>query len=82
MFIGKSSGPQQKRWFAATEKRINETKNMLASLKAIKMTGASRRVSSSIEGLRLTEFDASKLFRNLIVAGVLSGEITCFEQVR
>ncbi|KAH6666235.1 putative ATP-binding cassette transporter, partial [Halenospora varia] len=72
IFIGKSSGPQQKRWFAATEKRINETKNMLASLKAIKMTGSSRRVSSSIEGLRLTEFDASKLFRNLMVAGVLS----------
>ncbi|KAF4633368.1 hypothetical protein G7Y89_g4751 [Cudoniella acicularis] len=49
------------KWLAATEKRINETKNMLASLKAIKMTGASKRVAATIEALRLSEFDASKL---------------------
>ncbi|KAF4626586.1 hypothetical protein G7Y89_g11569 [Cudoniella acicularis] len=47
---------------------INETKNVLASLKAIKMTGANERVTASIESLRKDEFDASKLFRTLIVA--------------
>ncbi|KAH8659368.1 putative ATP-binding cassette transporter [Tricladium varicosporioides] len=76
MSIGKLSGPQQKKWLEATEKRINETKNMLASLKAIKMTGANKRVSSTVKALRLTEFHESKLFRNLMVAGVLSAYAT------
>jgi hypothetical protein len=45
---------------------------MLASLKAIKMTGASNRAAEVIEASRLLEFDASNMFRTLMVGGVIS----------
>jgi len=47
---------------------------MLSSLKAIKMTGADKRAAAVIENLRLLEFAASRMFRRLGVAGLISCE--------
>lgn len=56
------------------EKRIQATKHMLSSLKAIKMTGADRKAAAMITKLRGMEFEASKMFRRLLVAGLFSCE--------
>lgn len=45
---------------------------MLASLKAIKMTGTNEKVAANLEALRDAEFDASKMFRTLMVGGVIT----------
>jgi ABC-type bacteriocin/lantibiotic exporter with double-glycine peptidase domain len=73
-YIGKSTGKQQQKWMAATEKRIAATRKILSSLKAIKTTGSEQRVSSTIQTLRAREFAASKMFRTLLVGSVLSCE--------
>ena len=72
VYIGKHIAGQQGEWLAATEKRLEATKSMLSSLKAIKMMSASQRVRSAIEKLRVLEFAASKMYRTLLVASVLS----------
>ncbi|KAI1123876.1 putative ATP-binding cassette transporter [Nemania abortiva] len=74
--IGKYSAQQQRVWLAATEARISATKNMLSSLKAIKMTGFDAKAASAIEKLRATEFAASKMFRKLLVGGVFTAYST------
>ncbi|KAI1736568.1 putative ATP-binding cassette transporter [Xylaria scruposa] len=72
VFIGKRSAGQQRTWLAATERRIQGTKHMLSSLKAIKMTGADRRAAAAIEKLRSLEFESSKTLRRLLVGALLS----------
>ncbi|KAI0109014.1 putative ATP-binding cassette transporter [Nemania sp. FL0031] len=74
--IGKYSAQQQRIWLAATEARISATKNMLSSLKAIKMTGFDAKAASAIEKLREVEFAASKMFRKLLVGGVFTAYST------
>ncbi|KAI1425294.1 putative ATP-binding cassette transporter [Xylaria sp. FL1777] len=76
VFIGKRSAVQQRVWLAATERRIQSTKHMLSSLKAIKMTGADRRAAAAIKKLRSLEFEASKIFRRLLVGGLFSSFAT------
>lgn len=72
LLIGKNMASQTAKWLAATEKRIAATTNMLSSLKAVKMTGASRAVASIVEGLRLREFAESKNYRTLLAGSVLT----------
>lgn len=48
------------------------TKNMLSSLKAIKMMGASQRTGLAIEKLRVFEYAASKISRRLLTGSVIS----------
>ncbi|TGJ80985.1 hypothetical protein E0Z10_g7773 [Xylaria hypoxylon] len=76
VFIGKRSATQQRIWLAATERRIQATKHMLSSLKAIKMTGADRRAAAAITKLRSLEFESSKVFRRLLVGGLFSSFAT------
>ncbi|KAI0415678.1 putative ATP-binding cassette transporter [Xylaria grammica] len=76
VFIGKRSATQQRVWLAATERRIQATKNMLSSLKAIKMTGADRRAAATITKLRSLEFESSKAFRRLLVGGLFTSFAT------
>ncbi|KAF2973471.1 hypothetical protein GQX73_g11 [Xylaria multiplex] len=76
VFIGKHSATQQRVWLAATERRIQATKHMLSSLKAIKMTGADGRVTAAIIKLRSLEFESSKVFRRLLVGGLFSSFAT------
>lgn len=73
-FIGKRSAVQQRVWLAATERRIQGTKHMLSSLKAIKMTGADKRAAAAIKKLRSLEFESSKILRRLLVGGLFSCE--------
>ncbi|KAJ8113248.1 hypothetical protein ONZ43_g5194 [Nemania bipapillata] len=73
-FIGKRSAVQQRVWLSATEKRIQATKHMLSSLKAIKMTGADTRAAATIQKLRNLEFESSKTLRRLLVGGLFSCE--------
>ncbi|KAI1275205.1 putative ATP-binding cassette transporter [Xylaria sp. FL0933] len=75
-FIGKRSAVQQRVWLTATEKRIQGTKHMLSSLKAIKMTGADKRAAAAIQKLRSLEFEASKTFRRLLIGGLFSSFAT------
>ncbi|KAI0404995.1 putative ATP-binding cassette transporter [Xylaria palmicola] len=75
-FIGKRSAGQQRVWLAATERRIQGTKHMLSSLKAIKMTGADARAAAIVKKLRELEFAASKSFRRLLVGGLFSSFAT------
>lgn len=70
--VGEKVGTQQQVWLAATEKRIAATRKMLASLRAIKMMGATHRVDHMIESLRHLEFKASKSFRTLLIGGLFS----------
>ncbi|KAI0187341.1 putative ATP-binding cassette transporter [Xylaria flabelliformis] len=71
-FIGKRSASQQRTWLAATERRIQGTKHMLSSLKAIKMTGADKRAAAAIKKLRSLEFESSKTLRRLLVGALFS----------
>ena len=66
----------QQTWPAGTEKRIAATREMLSSLKAIKMMVASQRVGMVIEKLRDLEFVASKSFRTLLIGSLFSCEFT------
>ncbi|KAI0490109.1 putative ATP-binding cassette transporter [Xylaria cf. heliscus] len=75
-FIGKSSAVQQRVWMAATERRIQGTKHMLSSLKAIKMTGADKRAAAAVKKLRSLEFESSKILRRLLVGGLFSSFAT------
>ncbi|KAI0506235.1 putative ATP-binding cassette transporter [Xylaria bambusicola] len=76
VYIGKHSAVQQRAWMGAIEKRIQATKHMLSSLKAIKMTGADSKAAAMITRLRELEFEASKSFRRLLVAGLFSSFVT------
>ncbi|KAI0444796.1 putative ATP-binding cassette transporter [Xylaria telfairii] len=75
-FIGKRSAVQQRVWLAATERRIQGTKHMLSSLKAIKMTGADKRAAAAVKKLRSLEFESSKILRRLLVGGLFSSFAT------
>ncbi|RYC61385.1 hypothetical protein CHU98_g4815 [Xylaria longipes] len=75
-FIGKNSAVQQRIWLAATERRIQGTKHMLSSLKAIKMTGADKRAAAAIKKLRSLEFESSATLRKLLVGGLFSSFAT------
>lgn len=59
---------------AATEKRIAATKNMLASMKAVKMMGAGKRIGAAVEKLRIQEFAASESYRTLLLYSVSTCE--------
>ncbi|KAI0205035.1 putative ATP-binding cassette transporter [Astrocystis sublimbata] len=75
-FIGLRSAVQQRIWLTATEKRIQGTKNMLSSLKAIKMTGADKAAAAAIKKLRSLEFDSSRSLRKLLVGSLFSSFAT------
>ncbi|KAK2026621.1 hypothetical protein LX32DRAFT_729954 [Colletotrichum zoysiae] len=61
---------QQQEWLRAMEQRIEATKRLLDSLKAVKMRGAEDRVSDVVNELRRLEIRAARLFRALITASV------------
>jgi len=70
--IGSRMGGYSAKWLAATEKRIAATTGMLSSLKAVKMMGESKTMSTTIDQLRVLEFEASKIFRTLLAGSVLT----------
>ncbi|KAF2155055.1 ABC transporter [Myriangium duriaei CBS 260.36] len=53
---------RQMAWMKAIEKRIGTTTAMLGSIKSIKMTGITSKISSTIHQLRLDEIKAARSF--------------------
>lgn len=60
------SANAQKEWLGAIERRVASTASYLSSIKAIKMTGLSDRVSETIQASRVTELQISGKFRKLL----------------
>ncbi|KAH8655479.1 putative ATP-binding cassette transporter [Xylariales sp. PMI_506] len=69
----KATSRNQQRWLAGTQERLKHTKNMLASLKAIKMMSEEEKVFQAISNLRALEIKGSAPFRrSLVGSAVLS----------
>jgi ATP-binding cassette, subfamily C (CFTR/MRP), member 1 len=60
------SANAQKEWLRAIESRVASTASYLSSIKAIKMTGLSDRVSETIQASRIAELQISGKFRKLL----------------
>ncbi|KAK7747380.1 hypothetical protein SLS53_001634 [Cytospora paraplurivora] len=67
MRIMKKAGSSQQRWLAATQKRLKRTKQMLDSLKGIKMTSQESVAYQILTKLRLREIKESSSFRWIIL---------------
>ncbi|KAB5547143.1 canalicular multispecific organic anion transporter 1 [Coniochaeta sp. 2T2.1] len=65
--IVKKTGVSQQKWLAATQKRLKRTKQMLDSIKAIKMTSQDSAAYETLDELRKTEIAKSSSFRWIIV---------------
>ncbi|KAI9745821.1 MAG: hypothetical protein M1818_000502 [Claussenomyces sp. TS43310] len=61
------AGSRQKSWLEAIEKRVDATARMLGSMKGVKMTGLTDRLSSIIQTLRNDEIKESQKFRELLI---------------
>ena len=62
----------------AIQKRVGVTTEIIGSIKAVKMTGLSEKVSEQIQGLRNFELEESKRFRQAQIANILIGGYSCF----
>lgn len=63
MHIMKKAGGSQQKWLAATQKRLKRTKQMLDSLKGIKMTSQDSMANQNLAELRTREIKDSYSFR-------------------
>lgn len=64
-------GASQQKWLTATQKRLKRTKQMLDSLKGIKMTSQGSVAYQTLTELRMLEIKDSSSFRWFII-------ISCF----
>ncbi|KAG9251894.1 P-loop containing nucleoside triphosphate hydrolase protein [Emericellopsis atlantica] len=69
--VAKKIGAHQQGWLQAMEIRIGATKNVLDSIKAVKMCGAESSLSDLIVQLRNAEIKAARPFRLLLTASVV-----------
>jgi ATP-binding cassette, subfamily C (CFTR/MRP), member 1 len=65
--IARLAGKRQRVWMQAIQRRVDETANMLGSMKAVKMLGLEQHLATIIQGLRVREIGQAKKFRNVIV---------------
>ncbi|KAK0724137.1 P-loop containing nucleoside triphosphate hydrolase protein [Lasiosphaeris hirsuta] len=73
MQIMKKTGTSQQKWLAATQKRLKRTKQVLDSLKGIKMTSQSSVADQTLTKLRMREIKDSSSFRwIMLVTNILS----------
>jgi hypothetical protein len=63
MQIMKKAGGSQQKWLAAIQKRLKRTKQMLDSLKDIKMTSQDSMANQNLAELRTREIKDSYSFR-------------------
>lgn len=70
-FVAGNMSLEQGKWLKAMEQRIDATKRLCDSLKAVKMRGAETRVSRVVNELRRLEIQAARPFRALITASVI-----------
>jgi hypothetical protein len=67
MQIMKKTGASQQKWLAATQKRLKRTKQVLDSLKGIKMTSQTSVAYQTLTKLRNCEIKDSSSFRWFMV---------------
>ncbi len=65
--------PRQRRWMQAIQKRVGVTTEAIGSIKGIKMTGLTDKISEQIQGLREFEMEESKRFRRVQIMNILLG---------
>ncbi|KAK3349094.1 canalicular multispecific organic anion transporter 1 [Lasiosphaeria hispida] len=71
--IMKKTGASQQKWLAATQKRLKRTKQVLDSLKGIKMTSQNSVADQTLTKLRICEIKDSSSFRwIMLVTNILS----------
>ncbi len=63
--MGNSMSTRQKAWLEATQRRINFTTEVLASVKSVKLLGLTETMEAMIEQSRLEELQISKKYRRL-----------------
>lgn len=61
----------QREWIEKVQKRLAVTSSMLDDMKAVKMLGLSRVMSTIVQGLRRSEIETSKAYRKLLVWMIL-----------
>lgn len=66
-------GPARAMWNQAIQKRVSSTSSMLTQIKGLKMMGLTDYIAKSIQDLRASELELSKIFRAFIVKIVLIG---------
>lgn len=76
LMIAKYIGPAQKKWNARIDRRLTATKDSLANLVNIKMSGLGKVAGDAIQNLIVEEIDESKKARRLAVATYVVGEAT------
>ena len=75
--VGKMVPPRQRRWMQAIQKRVGVTTEAIGSIKGIKMTGLTDKISEQIQSLREFEMDESKRFRRVQIMNILLGSSPC-----
>lgn len=73
MQVGKLVPPRQRAWMQAIQKRVGITTEVISSIKGVKMTGLTEKVSDQIQDLRNFELDESKRFRKMQISNILIG---------
>ncbi|KAI0121748.1 hypothetical protein BJ170DRAFT_644151 [Xylariales sp. AK1849] len=71
IFLSSFAGAFQAFWMAALEKRIAITSSLLGSIKGVKMLGLTRKVSETVQRLRLAEIASARKFRLMLLAVVI-----------
>ncbi len=72
--IGKLVPPRQRRWMAATQKRVGITSDIIGAMKGVKVAGLSVNVDKQIDGLRGYEIERSVQFRKMQISTQLLGK--------
>lgn len=72
--VGKLVPPRQRRWMQAIQKRVGVTTEVISSIKSIKMTGLTEKISQEIQSLRDFELEESKRFRRAQISNIIIGK--------
>ncbi|KAL2858516.1 hypothetical protein BJY01DRAFT_530 [Aspergillus pseudoustus] len=71
LLIAKPIGTSLAGWIEASQKRVTLTSKVLASIKALRLSGTSSSAFFTIEGLRASELHISQRYRRLLGASAL-----------
>lgn len=72
-YVTDGIGPARAMWNQTIQKRVSSTSSMLTQIKGLKMMGLTDYIAKSIQDLRASELEVSKIFRAFIVKIVLIG---------
>ncbi|KAH8666519.1 putative ABC multidrug transporter [Xylariales sp. PMI_506] len=77
-YLVRYTGPSQKVWMAAAQRRVGLTATVIANMKNIKISGLAGPVGFFVQKLRLDELSASGKFRGLIVIAATLAYVPLF----